>query len=58
MKRLYFKTDSEVITEGDFGDCAYIVESGRLEVSKANKQNNKTSENNNNRESLVILINT
>ena len=41
MKRLYFKTDSEVITEGDFGDCAYIVESGRLEVSKANKQNNK-----------------
>jgi CRP-like cAMP-binding protein len=41
MKRLYFKADSEVVTEGDFGDCAYIVESGRLEVSKANKQNNK-----------------
>ena len=41
MKRLYFKADSKVIREGDFGDCAYIVESGRLEVSKANKHNDK-----------------
>ena len=41
MKRLYFKADSEVVSEGDFGDCAYIVESGRLEVSKANEQNDK-----------------
>ena len=41
MKRLYFKEDAEVIKEGDFGDCAYIVEAGRLEVSKTNEQNNK-----------------
>ena len=40
MKRLYFKTGSEVISEGEFGDCAYIVETGRLEVSKMNEQNN------------------
>ena len=40
MKRLYFKTGSEVISEGEFGDCAYIVETGRLEVSKINEQNN------------------
>ena len=41
MKRLYFKVGTEILTEGDFGDCAYIVETGRLEVSKTNKQNNK-----------------
>ena len=41
MKRLYFKEDAEVIKEGDFGDCAYIVEAGRLEVSKTIEQNNK-----------------
>ena len=40
MKRLYFKEDAEVIKEGDFGDCAYIVEAGRLEVSKTIEQNN------------------
>ena len=41
MKRLYFKSDSKVISEGELGDCAYIVETGRLEVSKINEQNNK-----------------
>ena len=41
MKRLYFKTNSPIISEGDLGDCAYIVETGRLEVSKINEQNNK-----------------
>ena len=40
MKRLYFKPGSEVISEGELGDCAYIVETGRLEVSKMNEQNN------------------
>ena len=40
MKRLYFKPGSEVISEGEFGDCAYIVETGRLEVSKMNEENN------------------
>ena len=40
MKRLYFKTGSEIISEGGMGDCAYIVEIGSLEVSKMNEQNN------------------
>ena len=41
MKRLYFKPNTEVIKEGDGGNCAYIVEAGCLEVSKVNDQNNK-----------------
>ena len=41
MKRLYFKANAQVISEGDLGNCAYIVETGRLEVSKINEQNNK-----------------
>ena len=41
MKRLYFSPNAEVIKEGDLGDCAYIVETGSLEVSKINDQNNK-----------------
>jgi len=41
MKRLYFKPNDKVINEGDLGDCAYIVETGSLEVSKINDQNNK-----------------
>ena len=39
MKRLYFKSGSKIISEGELGDCAYIVEAGRLEVSKINEQN-------------------
>ena len=41
MKRLYFKPNSDVIKEGDLGDCAYIVEVGSLQVSKVNDQNKK-----------------
>jgi CRP/FNR family transcriptional regulator, cyclic AMP receptor protein len=41
MKRLHFKAQLDVIKEGDFGDCAYIVETGTLEVSKKNKTNDK-----------------
>ncbi|MBT3515591.1 MAG: cyclic nucleotide-binding domain-containing protein [Nitrospina sp.] len=41
MKRLYIKPNAEVIKEGDFGNCAYIVESGSLEVSKINDQTHK-----------------
>jgi len=41
MKRLYFKPNTDVIKEGDLGDCAYIVDAGSLEVSKINDQNNK-----------------
>ncbi|SVE51696.1 uncharacterized protein METZ01_LOCUS504550, partial [marine metagenome] len=33
MKRLYFKPNDKVVKEGDLGDCAYIVETGSLEVS-------------------------
>ena len=41
MKRLYVKPGSEVISEGELGDCAYIIESGRLEVTKITEQNNR-----------------
>ena len=41
MKRLYFKPGTEIISEGELGDCAYIVETGRLEVSKINEQKNR-----------------
>jgi CRP-like cAMP-binding protein len=41
LKRLYIKPGSKVIIEGELGDCAYIVEAGRLEVSQINVQNNK-----------------
>ena len=41
MKRLYFKPGTKVISEGDLGDCAYIIETGCLEVSKINEKNNK-----------------
>ena len=41
MKRLYIKTNTEVIKEGDLGNCAYIIESGSLEVSKINDQTHK-----------------
>ena len=41
MKRLHFKANSDVIKEGDFGDCAYIVEAGSLEVSTYNATNEK-----------------
>ena len=41
MKRLYFKANSDVIKEGDLGDCAYIVETGSLEVSTNNAINEK-----------------
>ena len=41
MRRLYFKPNADVIKEGDFGDCAYIIEVGSLQVSKVNDQNKK-----------------
>ena len=41
MKRLFFKPNAEVIKEGDFGNCAYIVEAGSLEVSKVDGHNIK-----------------
>jgi len=41
MKRIHFKANSNVIKEGDLGDCAYIVEVGSLEVSTNNARNEK-----------------
>ena len=41
MKRIHFKANSNVIKEGDLGDCAYIVEVGSLEVSTNNAMNEK-----------------
>ena len=35
MKKIYVIKGEEVIREGTIGDCAYIVDSGTLEVSKA-----------------------
>jgi CRP-like cAMP-binding protein len=34
MKIQYFKKDAEIIKEGTLSDCAYIIESGSVEVSK------------------------
>ena len=34
MKTRYFKKGDEIIKEGMLSDCAYIIESGRVEVSK------------------------
>ena len=34
MKTQYFKKDAEIIQEGTLSDCAYIIESGKVEVSK------------------------
>lgn len=34
MKKRYFKKGSEIIKEGTLSECAYIVESGRVKVSK------------------------
>jgi CRP-like cAMP-binding protein len=34
MRKKYYKKDAEIITEGTLSDCAYIIESGRVEVSK------------------------
>ena len=34
MKKKYFKKGAEIIEEGTLSDCAYIIESGRVQVSK------------------------
>ncbi|MBT5029617.1 MAG: cyclic nucleotide-binding domain-containing protein [Nitrospinaceae bacterium] len=34
MKKKYFKKGAEIIKEGTLSDCAYIIESGKVEVSK------------------------
>ena len=34
MKKKYFKRGAEIIKEGMLSDCAYIIESGKVEVSK------------------------
>lgn len=34
MKKQYFKKGEEIITEGALSDCAYIIESGSVQVSK------------------------
>ena len=34
MKTRYFKKGEEIIKEGMLSDCAYIIESGSVEVSK------------------------
>ena len=34
MKKRYFKKGTEIIKEGTLSDCAYIIESGSVQVSK------------------------
>ena len=34
MKTLFFKKGRKIIEEGTLSDCAYIIESGRVQVSK------------------------
>ena len=34
MKKKYFKKGAKIIEEGSLSDCAYIIESGRVQVSK------------------------
>ena len=34
MKTLFFKKGKKIIEEGTLSDCAYIIESGRVQVSK------------------------
>ena len=35
MKTLYFKPGEVVFEEGSFSNCAYLIEEGKFEVSKA-----------------------
>lgn len=41
MKTLFFKKGSEIIKEGTLSDCAYIIDSGRVEVSKKRPDGDK-----------------
>ena len=34
MKKRYFKKGAEIIKEGMLSDCAYIIESGSVQISK------------------------
>ena len=34
MKTLFFKKGTKIIEEGTLSDCAYLIESGRVQVSK------------------------
>ena len=34
MKKKYFKKGAKIIEEGTLSDCAYLIESGRVQVSK------------------------
>jgi len=34
MKTQFFKKGTKIIEEGTLSDCAYIIESGRVQVSK------------------------
>ena len=45
MKKKYFKKGAKIIEEGTLSDCAYIIESGRVQVSKTRVQVSKTMSN-------------
>jgi CRP/FNR family transcriptional regulator, cyclic AMP receptor protein len=41
MKTQYYKKGAEIIQEGKLSDCAYIIESGTVEVSKLQPNGDK-----------------
>ncbi|QPJ64888.1 MAG: cyclic nucleotide-binding domain-containing protein [Candidatus Nitrohelix vancouverensis] len=41
MKTIYFKKGKEIIQEGTLSDCAYIIETGKVEVSKLGTKGEK-----------------
>ena len=41
MKTQYYKKGEEIIQEGKLSDCAYIIESGTVEVSKLHPNGDK-----------------
>ena len=43
MKTKYYKKGEEIIKEGMLSDCAYIIETGRVEVSKKKPNGEKQS---------------
>lgn len=41
MKTVYFKTGEEIMSEGKSSNCAYIIETGSVEVSIINDNNER-----------------
>lgn len=42
MKKIFVKKGKDIIEEGTVSDCAYIIESGKVQVSKTRNDGTKT----------------